>query len=150
MRNKILYTIGIWCGLVPLTVGLAIFFIWWTARSFYAINLDNFEIYGFIWILISIIIAISGLVLVTIFFFQNYKSYPRQSIMGLLLILINIPISYAVIIKTADIKQRAYIKIYNNSKQDNIELILKASYFEKKLGHSNTNHPLVNLSLIHI
>ena len=51
MKNKILYIIGLLCGLIPLTVGLFIFFAWWTARAFFAFDLSSFEAYGFLWII---------------------------------------------------------------------------------------------------
>lgn len=144
MKNKILYKIGLLCGLIPLTVGLFIFFALWTARAFFAIDLNSFEGYGFLWILISIPIATIGLLLLTIFVFKNYPNFIRQSILGLSLILVNIPTAYWVLGKQADLDKRAYIRIYNKTKQDNIEILLKGSDFEKKLGTFNNNETLVD------
>lgn len=144
MRNKILYKIGLLCGLIPLTVGLFIFFAWWTARAFFAIDLNSFEGYGFLWTLISIPIATIGLLLLTIFAIKNYPNFIRQSILGLSLILVNIPTVYWVIGKQADLDKRAYISIYNKTKQDNVEISLKGSDFEKKLGTFNDNETLVD------
>lgn len=144
VKNKILYKIGLLCGLIPLTVGLFIFFAWWIARAFFAIDLNSFEEYGFLWILISIPVATVGLLLVTIFEIKNYPNFIRQSIFGLSLIFINIPTTYWVLAKQADLDKRAYIKVYNNTKQDNVEITLKGSDFEKKLGIFNNNETLID------
>ncbi|MFA9213228.1 MAG: hypothetical protein ACEQSR_05205 [Candidatus Methylacidiphilales bacterium] len=135
MKNKIIYQIGLLCGIIPLTVGLFIFFAWWIARAFFAIDLNSFEEYGFLWTIISIPIATIGLLLVTIFTIRNYPNFIRQSIFGFSLILINIPTAYWVLEKQADLDKRAYVKIYYKSGVvDLSELKLKSSYFEKNLG----------------
>ncbi len=144
MKNKILYKIGIFCGLVPLTGGLFIFFTWWAARAFFAIDLDNFEVCGFVWTAFSIPIAIIGLLLLTFFLFKNHPNFLRQSLLGLFLVLVNIPTAYWVLAKQADLAKRAYIKIYNETKQDNVEISLKGSDFEKKLGTFSDSQTLVD------
>jgi hypothetical protein len=138
VKNKILYKISLFCGLVPLTGGLFIFFSWWTARAFFATDLDSFEGYGFMWILFSIFIATIGLFLLTFVLFKNYPNFLKQTLLGLLLVLVNIPTAYCVLEKQADLDTRAYIKIYNKTKQDNVEITLKGSDFEKKLQHLTT------------
>ena len=144
VKNYILYKSGLLCGLIPLTVGLFIFFVWWVARVFWVIDLNSFEGYGFLWIFISIPIAAIGLLWMTIFTINNYPNFVRQSIFGFSLILVNIPTTYWVICKQADIAQRAYIKVYNKTKQDNIEITLKGSDFEKKLGTFNESETIVD------
>lgn len=144
MKNKILYKIGLFCGLVPLTGGLFIFFSWWTARAFFATDLDSFEGYGFMWTLLSIPIASIGLLLLTFALFKNYPSFLRQSLLGIFLVLVNIPTAYWVLGKQADLDKRAYIKIYNKTKQDNVEISLKGSDFEKKLGTFSDSETLVD------
>lgn len=144
MKNIILYNIGILCGLVPLTVGLFIFFAWWTARAFFAIDLHSFEAYGFLWILISIPVASIGLLLLIIFAFKNHPEFVRQSLLGMLLVLINIPAAYLILIKQADLEARAYIKIYNQTKQNNVELTLRTSDFEKQLGKFSDTENIVD------
>mgnify|MGYP001324513967 CR=1 FL=1 len=144
MKNKILYKIGLLFGLITLTVGLFIFLAWWAARAFFAIDLNNFEGYGFLWTLISIPIATIGLLLATIFAINNYPNYIRQSIFGISLILVNIPTAYWVLGKQADLDKRAYLKVYNKTKQDNLEITLKGSDFEKKLGTFNDSETLVD------
>lgn len=135
VKSKILYKIGLLCGLIPLTVGLFIFFAWWTARAFFAFDLHSFEAYGFLWTLISIPVATIGLILVTIFAIRNYPNFIQQSIIGLCLILVNIPTAYWVLIKQADLEKRAYVKIYYKSGVvDLSEMKLRSNYFEKDIG----------------
>lgn len=87
--------------------------------------------------LISVPVASIGILLLIIFAFKNYPNFLIQSLFGILLILINIPTLDWVLDKQTEIDKRTYIKIYNKSNEDNIELTLKASYFEKKLGKLN-------------
>lgn len=135
MKNRIIYKIGLLCGLIPLTVGLLIFFSWWTARAFYAVDLYNLEGYGFFWTLISIPIATIGLILLIIFAIRNYPNFTRLSILGLCLILVNIPTAYWVLVKQADLRKRAYVKFYYKSGVvDLSQLQLKSNYFEKDIG----------------
>jgi hypothetical protein len=143
LKNKILYKIGLLCGLVPLTIGLFIFFAWWAARAFFAINLHSFETYGFLWTLISVPIASIGLLLISIFFIKNFSNFLRQSLLGLILILVNIPTAYWILGKQSDLGKRANIKIYNKTKQDNLELTLKSSDFETQLGTLSDSETLV-------
>lgn len=118
-----------------MTVGLFIFFGWWIARAFFAFDLHSFEAYGFLWTLISIPVATIGLILVTIFAIRNYPNFIRQSIIGLCLILVNIPTAYWVLIKQADLEKRAYVKIYYKSGVvDLSEMKLRSNYFEKEIG----------------
>ena len=147
MKNKVLYKIGIFCGLIPLTGGLFIFFAWWAARAFFARDLDSFEGYGLMWTLFSIPIATIGLLLLTFFVFKNYPNFLRQSLLGLFLVLVNIPTVYWVLGKQADIDKRAYIKIYNKTKQDNLEISIKGSDFEKKLGTFSDSETLIDYYL---
>ena len=144
MKNRILFKIGFFSGLVPLVVGLFIFFIWWIARAFYAIDLDRFEVYGFFWILLSIPIATIGLILHLIFIFKNYPRFLKYPFLGILLILVNIPITFILLDKQTDIGNRAYIKIYNKTNIDNIDLILKTSTFEKKIGNISNCEQIVD------
>jgi hypothetical protein len=135
LKNKIIYKIGLLCGIIPLTVGLFIFYAWWIARAFFAIDLNSFEEYGFLWIIISIPIATIGLFLEAIFAIRNYPNFIQQSIFGLSLILLNIPTADWVLEKQADFEKRAYVKIYYKSGVvDLSELKLKSSYFEKNIG----------------
>jgi hypothetical protein len=144
LKNKNLYKVGLLSGLVPLAVGLFIFFTWWAARAFWAIDLNKFESYGFMWIIISIPVALVGLILLAFFLVRNYPNNIKESIFAFGLILLNIPTAYWVLGKQAAIDERAYIKIYNKTKQDDIELTLKSSDFEIKLGKFSDNETMVD------
>jgi hypothetical protein len=144
LKNKILYRISLLCGLVPLTVGVSIFFVWWIARAFFAVDLADFQFYGFFWIMISAAIGLAGMILMNIVLYKNYPNYRKQGIWGIALILLNIPVLFLVLLQYSSIAEKAYIKIYNNSNSENIELLLKSSTFEKYLGHLEKNKSLVN------
>jgi hypothetical protein len=47
-------------------------------------------------------------------------------------------------LKQADIELRAYIKIYNKTTKDNLDLALKGSDFEKQLGELSDTETLVD------
>jgi hypothetical protein len=143
VRNKILYKIGLLCGVVPLTVGLLIFFAWWSARAFFAIDLHSLEAYGFLWMLVSIPVACTGLILLTTFAVRNYPQFIRKSVLGMLLILTNIPAAYLVLLKEAELETRAYIKFYNKTKIDDVDVTIKASDFEKTLGKFDDGETIV-------
>jgi hypothetical protein len=144
LKNKILFRIGLLSGLVPLTVGVSIFFVWWFARAFFAVDLVDFQFYGFFWIMISTVIGLTGMILLIVVLYKNYPNYRKQGIWGIALILLNIPVLFLVLLQYSSIIEKAYIKIYNNSNSENIELILKSSTFEKNLGHLEKNKSLVN------
>lgn len=144
MKNKILYIIGLLCGLVPLIGGLFIFFTWWTARSFYAIDLSDFESYGFLWLMTSSIIATIGLIIIGYNLIDNYPKYIGNHLWGFIIILINIPTVYFILKKQSDIETRAYLKIYNKTNQENVKIFLKGSDFVKNLGTISKGEALVD------
>ena len=134
MKNKLVFKIGIFCGLLTMTVGIFIFLTWWAARAFFAIDLDNFEVYGFLWGMISFPIAGLGLILVTFVFIRNFRNHLKTTISGLILILTNLPILYGILVSQAELEKRAYIKIYNKGTFDLTEITLKGSDFENDIG----------------
>lgn len=134
MKNKILYIIGLVCGLTTLIVGLLIFFTWWFARAYFAVDLNQLEGFGFMWSIISFFIAGLGLLLLIIVLIINIPKYLIKNILSILIILINIPALYGVLLKQADIDKRAYIKIVNLSGQNKLTLSLSSSSFNKELG----------------
>ncbi len=143
MKYKNLYRTGIFCGFTTLIIGLIIFFVWWIARAFFAIDLNSFEAYGFMWSLISFPIAGFGLLLVLYVLERNYPNSLKETIIGLIIILSNLPIFYLVLIFQGKLESRAYIRIYNCTKQDNTELTIKSASFEKKLGKIDDHESLV-------
>jgi len=149
MKNKLLYKLGLLCGIVPLAGGLLIFLAWWIARAFFAVDFDNFPEYGLIWILISLVIAPIGLTLLILFLSRNYPVYRKQVYGGVGLILSNIPVVLLILMLYSSIAEKAYVKIYNHSNTNHIELILKSATFERKLGHLDRNKSTVGSLIPH-
>lgn len=134
MKNNIIFKIGTAIGLLTLTVGLGIFLIWWGARAVFAVDFYKLESYGFIWILISVPLATIGLILSFIYLAKNHKNDFMKSILGIAIILINIPIAYWVLNKQADIENRAYLQINYDGADYMSSVKLEGDYFEKTIG----------------
>jgi hypothetical protein len=139
MKNRLLYKIGLLCGIVPLAGGLLIFTTWWIARVFFAVDIEDFPFYGIIWILISLIIAPVGLILLNLFLARNYPGYRKQVYKAVAIVLSNIPAVILILLQYSTLTDKAYVKIYNNTNSDNIELILKSATFEKSIGNLDKN-----------
>lgn len=121
--NRVTYLLG----LTPLVVGLSIFFSWWIGKAWFLVTLHILEGYGFIWILISIPIGLGGLITAIVYLFQSSKQNLTKGIGGLLCVLINIPALIWVVNKQADIEQRAYVRIFNQTGNDFTELTIENS-----------------------
>lgn len=109
-------------GLIPLVVGLSIFFSWWIGKAWFLVTLHRLEGYGFIWIIISIPIGLVGLIIAIVNLFRWSKQNLANSIGGLLCVLINIPVLIWIIAKQSEIEQRAYVRILNQTEADFAEL----------------------------
>lgn len=123
--------------------GLIIFFIWWAGRAFFAEDLDGLESIGAVWIMCSFLMATFGLVRSIRFIIKGDRTTRLKSWMGLLLILLNIPVVMLVGYKQEDIAKRVYIKVYNYSKHDNLEITIQGWDFEYQLGILDDNESLV-------
>jgi hypothetical protein len=143
MKSRFINLTGLACGGAPLVGGLIIFFIWWAGRAFFAEDLDDLESIGLVWIMCSFLMATFGLVRSIKFLIKGDRTTRLKSWMGLLLILLNIPVFYLVANKQEDIAKRAYIKIYNYSKHDNLEITIQGWDFEYQLGILDDNESLV-------
>jgi hypothetical protein len=142
-RSRFINLTGLVCGAAPLVGGLIIFFIWWAGRAFFAEDLDDLESIGFVWNICSFLMATFGLVRSIRFIIKGDRTTRLKSWMGLLLILLNIPVVMLVGYKQEDIAKRAYIKIYNHTKHDNVEVIIQGWDFEYQLGVLDDNESLV-------
>ncbi len=142
-RGRFINLTGLACGGAPLVGGLIIFFIWWAGRAFFAEDLDDLESIGLVWIMCSFLMATFGLGRSIKFLIKGDRTTRLKSSMGLLLILLNIPVFYLVAYKQEDIDKRAYIKIYNHTKQDNLEISIQGWDFEYQLGILDDNESLV-------
>lgn len=132
MKHKYFYTFAVFSGLTPLIIGNLIFFIWWFARGCFAVDFNFLEDVGFFWILISIPVAILGIFSALIFFIYNLTKYIKHSLFAFFIILINIPVLNLILIKEHEINSRAYLKIYNETSIDILDLAIKTPSFEKK------------------
>src|SRR5690349_11360922 len=102
-------------GLIPLTVGLSIFFSWWIGRAWYLTTFERLEFFGFFWIPIAFVLGLAGLCTGLFYLSDNFKTDPKKGIIGLLCVLINIPAVIWVMDKQKDIDQRAYVRIHNHT-----------------------------------
>lgn len=130
---------GTGLGIFTLTVGLSIFLLWWGARAMLAHDMYIMEEFGFCWIIISIPIASIGLILNIIFLTKNYKMHLKKALLGIAIILLNIPTAFCILHKVIDINKRTYIQIHNDSLNDLTMLTLKSDYFEKEIGELKAN-----------
>jgi hypothetical protein len=142
-RSRFINLTGLVCGGAPLVGGLIIFFIWWAGRAFFAEDLDGLESIGAVWIMCSFLMATFGLVRSIRFIIKGDRTTRLKSWMGLLLILLNIPVVMLVGYKQEDIAKRVYIKVYNYSKHDNLEITIQGWDFEYQLGILDDNESLV-------
>ncbi len=139
MEDTYKWKFGTGLGLFTLTVGLSIFLIWWGARAMYAHEMYIMQELGFVWILISIPIATIGLILNIIYLVKNYRTHLQKALLGIGIILLNIPTVYWILDKYSDINQRVYLQIYNDSLHDLTRLTLTSDYFEKEIGALKAN-----------
>ena len=134
LKSNIIFKICTAIGLLTSTVGLGIFLMWWVARAMFVFDFHKLEGYGFIWILISVPLATIGLILNFIYLVKNYKNNFNKSIIGIAIILINIPIAYWILNKQADIENRVYLQINYDGIDYLSSVKLESDYFEKNIG----------------
>ena len=79
----------------------------------------------------------------TVFLIRNFKDYLIQAVIGLFVILLNIPVCYWILAAQAEVQKRAYIKIHNKTKQDRLLLTHKSSDVEKILGSFDDSETMV-------
>jgi hypothetical protein len=108
------YKIGLSLGLIPI-IGLGlILFVFWFGLTFFAHDIDVNGI-GFIYILASVPIVFVGFVLTIISIFKNDNKSIFRPIIGLLLIILNVPTLIWILRTHGEISGRAYLKVINNS-----------------------------------
>jgi len=134
LKNNITFKIGTFIGILTLTIGLGIFLTWWVARAFFVVDFYTLEGYGFIWIIISVPLATIGFIMNFIYLIKNYKTNFKKSIIGITIILINIPFAYLVLNKQADIENRVYLQINYDGINYLTSIKLESDYFEKNIG----------------
>lgn len=121
-------------GLIPLTIGLLIFFSWWIGKVHFLVTLHTLEEYGFTWILISLPLGFLGLLTAGAYIIKTYKTNLKKGIIGLFCILVNLPALFWVLTTQADIEQRAYTRIYNHTGKNFEEVSITNSKATVKIG----------------
>ena len=133
MKAKTLLKISFLCGLAPLSLGFALFLVWWISRAYFAIDAYRIEKQMYGWIIISVPIAVVGLLCLISYYARDSSSRIR-SLGGLLLILMNIPSLFFIAEKQDEIKQRAYLKICNEGLTDFYDVKIMASDVKIDIG----------------
>src|SRR6187549_4514 len=95
-------------GLIPLTVGVSIFFSWWIGKAWFLTTFHKLENWGLLWTLISIPLGFVGLLTGLIYLFRTFKTNLKTGLLGLSCVMINIPVLIWVLNTQDDIDKRAY------------------------------------------
>ena len=122
-------------------VGIIIFFTWWIARELYAFDFSILTTFGFLWIFISCVIVLLGIILILKMGFRNSSGNSKKISIALFVILLNIPALILIDYKYDDLAKYVYVKLSNDSKYDITELVLKGDFLNKNIGSvSSTDH----------
>lgn len=143
MKRKKLYWFSLVTGLLTLGVGIGIFLVWWMGRVLFALNLVTLELYGFMWILISVPIALVGLITSTIVILANIKE-SRKAVIPLIILLTNIPAVYVILVLESKISERVYFKVTNKSERNYHHVKLTSDSFNYDLGKLKADGSIVD------
>jgi len=147
MNKKKLFWFSLTLGVLTLGIGTGIFLLWWIGRAWFALNLVTLEGYGFLWILISIPLALTGLVTTTIVMSANNGKQLIRASIPLILLLVNIPAVYIILQLESKISQRVYFKITNRSGEHFNKVKLTSESFTSELGTLPINKSIVDFYL---
>lgn len=128
MKKKLPYLITL---LTPI-LGVLSFFVWWAGLAFFAIDMYNIGFWFVLWIATFFLLCFAAFVVFLALFLA--EPFTRRMLMILILILANIPAIYLVGEKRDEIQKRAYVRFENQTKHDNLEIIVKGPGFEKNFG----------------
>jgi hypothetical protein len=126
-------------GLIPLTIGLSIFFSWWIGKAWLLTTFHKLENWGLLWILISIPLGLAGLLTSVIYLFKRFRTNLLKGLFGLASVLINIPVLIWILNTQDDIQKRAYVRIYNRTGSDFKSLTIKNSLYQERLSSLTNN-----------
>ena len=129
-----LYKIGFSFVVIPFVVGLLIYFTWFAALHYFAVKLDELEMVGVYWILISVPLTFAGLVIVLIDLLRGKGANVLRFVLGLCLGLLNIPILIWILLSQGEVSGRAYIKIENHTGKSFYELVIQEPDQETYVG----------------
>lgn len=147
MNKKWLFWFSLATGFITLGVGSGIFMLWWVARAWFAIDFSKLEGYGFLWIFIAIPLALTGLITSSFVISANSGKQSKISAIPLLLILLNIPTVFVVINLQANISERVYFKVFNESGQEFKNVRLTSNSFNLNLGTLDNQCSIVDFYL---
>ncbi|MEQ9102307.1 MAG: hypothetical protein RIF36_24940 [Imperialibacter sp.] len=144
MLKKAFYWIGLVCSSLTLSVGSAIFILWWAARAFFAIDLSRLGGFGLMWIIISVPLALIGLVCSGIA--AGYDSNSKWFKDGLPFIISfsNIPALWIILTLETNIAERTYFELRNRSDKNIDCVTLESVSFTKELGSLKPGASLVS------
>ncbi len=128
-KDKILYALAVSSGLIPLVVGLGIFFTWWIARACFAVAFHDLDFYGFLWIFVSLLIVSAGIIILGYLAFRSKIISSRQVRFGYFLIFFNIPAVWWVLETQADLEPLAFVRLINDSDVPISNVTITASEF---------------------
>jgi len=127
------YKTGLSLGLIPI-IGLGlILFIFWFGLTFFAHDLDVDGI-GFLYIMTSVPIVFVGFVLTIISIFKNDNRTIFKPILGVFLIILNIPTLIWILRTHGEVSGRAYLKVINNSDFNIDNITIKEPDNKKDFG----------------
>ena len=126
-------------GLIPLTVGVSIFFSWWIGKAWFLTTFHKLENWGLLWTLISIPLGFVGLLTGLIYLFRTFKTNLKTGLLGLSCVMINIPVLIWVLNTQDDIDKRAYVRVYNKTDSDFKSLTIKNSLFTESINSIDNN-----------
>lgn len=134
MKKFNFFKTGLSLGLFPL-VGLGILlFVSWFGLTFFALDIDIDGI-GFIYIMISVPIVLVGFIMTFISIFKTKFKEVYKPIVGLVLILLNIPTLNWILRTHGEISSRAYLKVINNTGRDFDNITIKEPDNELNFGN---------------
>jgi hypothetical protein len=127
------YKTGLSLGLIPI-IGLGlILFIFWFGLTFFAHDLDVDGI-GFLYIMTSVPLVFAGFVLTIISIFKNENKTIFKPILGVFLIILNIPTLIWILRTHGEVSGRAYLKVINNSDFNIDNITIKEPDNKKDFG----------------
>ena len=134
LNNNSLKSIALFCGIIPFIVGWTVFLTWLIARHWFAINIEELEGIGFLWILICFIVAIGGLFLL-LFHLKELK----KVIISSLFIFVNVPSVYFIMMIHSKNAEKTFVKIKNESETKYSSILLSGTKSTWKLNELNNS-----------
>lgn len=138
-KQNTLFNIILLIGVVPFIVGWLIFLVWLAARHMSATDFQDLEVTGIVWVMISFWISIVGLVAYFVYVLINAGNFRLWMLLPLFAILINIPAVFIIGRWQALEDRRVFVKLVNESGDDNMQLTLIGNFEPVEIGSLNRN-----------